>query len=171
MKQDYFVCGFNGFKQFSSLIIKKKGNGEEGPGQDDDAHIQMPSALNIPIKLASECRQFLISWSAVYFLDEQGHMARSDLSEVIAGKKDECSKDFNCGSLYHDSPKNSKVKVEYPDCPRGFLPLPLIKIHKVIDISPNAFAITENGEVSKIICDEEEKAAADVAIMYVCKNS
>eukprot|EP00794_Sanderia_malayensis_P017791 gene17791-19568_t len=180
MDYDYFICGFNGFEQFSGLTNKQEDAQEEGLGHissdvdedfehTDKEHAHIGYSKNnflSPQKLALHVAEFLLSWSALYFVNEEGRLTK--LNAIMRGEQGRQGIENDHRKFCDwqvDGDENFKVKVEYPDCPRGFAFLPLQKLNNACNFTDfsKVFLLTEDEKVFKIVSDDatDQKSIQD----------
>ena len=164
MKQAYFICGFNGFKQFNSLITEDSTkifsgkvdyddgpnllrpcfhNNEQSTKPSDKGKENMLSILS-PVQLDSE-KDMVFSWSSLHIFDYLDNNLKTHGF-------------INPDQLIEQHPvigENLLVKLETAECARGFRPLPINILIKVSPVKHNSFAILENGKVHKVVLKEQ----------------
>lgn len=125
-RNTHFVCGFNGFNQFTDLVQEKC-----NPHQSDIlSHIQSSSNSSkgddesdgrlfyvYPVELQWQaCLTY--SWSSVYTSDsDQGDYKRYGFTQDRKTSLDGCQ----FVSSEQEDIQQLPVQLEYPDCPRGFV--------------------------------------------------
>jgi len=153
-----FICGFNGFNQFTDLVQKRSWlgiktnatlsppNADSNPGIEDCGD----RALFFVNPVELQRQDYLVfSWSSVFAVaTNQGDYKRYGFAN------DDSSNSFDEGNVVFfedENPEQRWLKFEYPDCPRG------VGFHSTAQIRWNL-----NINSFYLICDEGVFEARDL---------
>ena len=161
-RNTHFVCGFNGFNQFTDLV-KEKCNPRQSvllsnlqtgssPSRGDDESDGRLFYVH-PVELHWQACLFY-SWSSVYTSDsDQGDKKQFGFTQDRKTSFDGCQ----FVSSEQEDIQHLPVQLEYPDCPRGFVS------HSIAQLKWNL-----NVDCFYLISDRGVFEAKEVSRRYKC---